>query len=82
MLFCYDYILTFSREVKCIWSRKVSAAVVLFFINRYVVLANRLIRLIQLYDWHGHREIQADQVRIESVSHMLADAHVLLSLQA
>lgn len=32
-------------------------------INRYVVLANRLVRLIQLVSWSGWKEDQADYVR-------------------
>ncbi|GJE93317.1 hypothetical protein PsYK624_094760 [Phanerochaete sordida] len=59
-LYLYDYILTFSQEVGCVWNRKFTGASLLFIINRYVVLANRLVRLIQLVSWSGWKEGQAD----------------------
>lgn len=62
-MYLYEYLLTLAREVKYIWRRKASAATALFVINRYVVFANRLIRLIQAVSWTGFTEKEADKVR-------------------
>lgn len=58
----YEYFTTLSEEVRCIWKRKFSLGSVLFFVNRYVLLLNRLARLVQLVVWTG-TEAMADTVR-------------------
>lgn len=70
-LFCYDYLLTFAQEVKCIWSRKLTGASLLYVLNRYAVLLNRLVRLIQLISWKGFTEAEADHVRPRESRHVL-----------
>ncbi|EPS96176.1 hypothetical protein FOMPIDRAFT_61838, partial [Fomitopsis schrenkii] len=37
-LLFYDYALTFSREVRCIWRRKFTGATMLFLLNRYLFM--------------------------------------------
>ncbi|KAH9924068.1 uncharacterized protein B0H18DRAFT_1013333 [Fomitopsis serialis] len=37
-LLFYDYILTFPREVRCIWGRRLSGATLLFLVNRYFTI--------------------------------------------
>lgn len=66
VLFVYDFILTFPQEIKCIWSRRFSGASLLFAVNRYAVLVNRLVRLVQLVQWKGYTEAEADYVRVHS----------------
>ena len=39
----YDTLLTFSREVECIWKRKWSAASALFLLNRYSVVVRSIL---------------------------------------
>lgn len=52
-LLLYEYILTFLREVKYVWQRRLSGVMVVFLLNRYVVMSNRMVRLIQLKLWRG-----------------------------
>lgn len=35
----FEWTLTFHREIKCIWARKVTLPTALYTINRYVVIA-------------------------------------------
>ncbi|PIL30402.1 hypothetical protein GSI_07588 [Ganoderma sinense ZZ0214-1] len=42
VLILYDYYLTFGAEVELFWKKKISRASVLFFLNRYLVLAYQL----------------------------------------
>lgn len=49
------------------WSRKLSSATALFLVNRYAMLANRLVRLIDLVRWQSGYKSRADEVR--SVRH-------------
>lgn len=41
-LYCYDYCLTFDREVKFFWGRRPSLAATLFFTFRYAALLNTI----------------------------------------
>lgn len=61
-LYLYEYFLTLSKEVQCVWRRKLSVASILFILNRYVVLCNRMIRLVQAVSWAGFTETEADRV--------------------
>ncbi|KAI0337391.1 hypothetical protein BDW22DRAFT_1349194 [Trametopsis cervina] len=61
-LFFYDYLLTLPQEIKCVWQRPKHGAAVLFFVNRYVVFFNRLIRLVQTVSWSGETENNADVI--------------------
>lgn len=76
-LYCYDYVLTFSQEVRCIWQRRFSGASLLFVLNRYAVLVNRLLRLIQLVSWSGFKRQQAD-VACRIVWRMSATCTILM----
>lgn len=60
VLFFYDYALTFPGEVNCIWQRRLSGITALFALTRYVVLLERVARLIQLKSWRGFNFQQAD----------------------
>ncbi|TFK91078.1 hypothetical protein K466DRAFT_483510 [Polyporus arcularius HHB13444] len=42
-LIVYDQLLTFDREVRLVWRRKVTGATVLFLLNRYFLLARFLV---------------------------------------
>ena len=64
-LFFYDYISTVAQEYKTIWKRPLSAATVIFCTTRYLTLINRGVRMIQLMNWRGHMESQADYVCID-----------------
>ena len=44
-LVCYDFLITFDREVRCVWRRKWTGATVLFILNRYIVLLVHIISL-------------------------------------
>ena len=44
-LLVYEYLITFSAEVDLFWRRKPTAASVLFFANRYMVLINNVMDL-------------------------------------
>lgn len=50
----YDYILSLTQEVRCIWGRKFSVTTVLFITNRYLFLVYRvLMTLAMLPPEHG-----------------------------
>ena len=38
----YDYFLTFGREVSYVWTRRLSAASIVYLINRYGVIAEAI----------------------------------------
>ena len=42
----YDILLTFSREVDCIWKRKFGAITILFAVNRYGALGEAILEAI------------------------------------
>ncbi|KAI0708847.1 hypothetical protein C8T65DRAFT_740060 [Cerioporus squamosus] len=48
-ILAYDYLLTFPREVRFVWSRKFSPATVLFVLNRYIILLLYFVDLITLF---------------------------------
>ncbi|KAI0343990.1 hypothetical protein BDW22DRAFT_1327634, partial [Trametopsis cervina] len=66
-LFFYDYLLTFSQEVICVWQRPKHGAAVLFLMNRYVVFFNRLIRLVNTISWRNETEYNANMVLFGSL---------------
>lgn len=49
VLCVYDTLLTFSREVDCIWRRKSSAITFLFISQRYCMIVLSILRLINPY---------------------------------
>ncbi|KAI0726520.1 hypothetical protein C8Q72DRAFT_796584 [Fomitopsis betulina] len=48
-LLFYDYALTFSREIRCIWRRKFTGATVLFLLNRYLFLVYRILMMVEIF---------------------------------
>ena len=52
-LLVYDYFLTLPQEVQCIWGRKLSIPVALFYLNRYTSLIYRVFLIAGLIDWQG-----------------------------
>ena len=46
VIFFYDTLLTFPREVECIWKRKWSAATALFLLNRYSTVVLSILNLL------------------------------------
>ena len=57
VLFLYDYLMTLEDEIRYVWSRKFTAASVLFMINRYV---NLMITVLEFFE---QSPIQTDKVR-------------------
>ncbi|KAH8103472.1 hypothetical protein BXZ70DRAFT_1005886 [Cristinia sonorae] len=41
----FDYFLTFSREVRCLWKRKASVATVIFILERYAIICLGIMRM-------------------------------------
>lgn len=62
VLYCYDCVLTFGDEVEHFWDRKFTQATLLYMINRYVMLVNRLIRLTDFVHWGHHSQAEADRI--------------------
>ncbi|RDX48216.1 hypothetical protein OH76DRAFT_1312760, partial [Lentinus brumalis] len=48
-ILAYDYLLTFPREVRFVWSRKFSPATTLFLLNRYIIILLYFVDLITLF---------------------------------
>jgi len=61
-LLFYDYMLTFSRELRCIWGRKFSGATLLFFLNRYLTLIYRVLMVVDMLPWQGLPQQTADNI--------------------
>lgn len=52
-LFCFDYSLTFTREVERIWKHEFSTPVILFYIIRYSAMISALLVILDLTGWRG-----------------------------
>ncbi|KAH9836389.1 uncharacterized protein C8Q71DRAFT_708355 [Rhodofomes roseus] len=52
-LCCYDYCLTFEREVVLMWRDKLTAASALFYALRYAALLNTILILLGYLSWPG-----------------------------
>lgn len=61
-LFCYDFILTVSAEMVCIWKPQFSSTTYLYLVNRYIMLANRVVRLAVFALWKHRASEHADDV--------------------
>jgi len=57
----YDVLLTFSREVDCIWRRKFSAVTVLYVVNRYCRISVNILYLSSPLFVHGCKAISIAQ---------------------
>lgn len=55
-LLFYDYVLTFSREIRCIWHRKFTGATVLFLLNRYIFLVYRILMTVETFSLGGNAQ--------------------------
>lgn len=51
-LCCYEHIITFGEEVRCVWGRRISGASALFLVNRYATLTLSLAGLVQVVPWN------------------------------
>ncbi|KAH9896095.1 hypothetical protein C8Q73DRAFT_745200 [Cubamyces lactineus] len=45
-LIFYEYAITFNNEVRLIWRRRITAASVLYFLNRYIMILDNIVTLI------------------------------------
>ncbi|KAI9067876.1 hypothetical protein FKP32DRAFT_1562917 [Trametes sanguinea] len=52
-LFCYDYCLTFGREVQLVWRRRFSTSSVLFFGARYPAVFSTIFVIMDMTSWKG-----------------------------
>ena len=43
----YDYCLTFNQEIRQVWQRKVNWISILFYVNRYTIIATSIVILIK-----------------------------------
>ncbi|CAL1698806.1 unnamed protein product [Somion occarium] len=59
-LLIFDYLLTLSEEIKCIWKRKFTGVTILFFINRYVTLMYRILMIVQMVSFDNQTESTAN----------------------
>ncbi|OCH86723.1 hypothetical protein OBBRIDRAFT_837966 [Obba rivulosa] len=50
-LVVYEYCITFEMELQHIWGRKFTGTTVLFFLNRYLPFAIRLVDLLSMLPW-------------------------------
>lgn len=50
-LCCYEHLITFDDEVRCVWRRRISGASTLFLLNRYAILAASLVGVVQVVPW-------------------------------
>ena len=72
VVYIYDFLLTIAQEKQHFWRRRFSYISALFFINRYVVLLNRLVRLVNLIHWRGNLTGEPDNVSNSERSHAYA----------
>ncbi|KAI0674489.1 hypothetical protein C8Q78DRAFT_989412 [Trametes maxima] len=63
-LICYDYLLTLSREMRHVWRRGRSNAVVLFCVVRYPALIGALAAILALAPWRGMSNEEYVQVLV------------------
>lgn len=59
----YEHLLTFNLEVREIWHRKFSWLSLLFFVNRYLLLANTPIVVLMQFRWPGISDKVSSQRR-------------------
>lgn len=50
-LFVFEYLLTLQHEIEYVWKRKKRTGSIIFLVNRYVVLVNRGLKMIQAVSW-------------------------------
>lgn len=59
-MYCYDYIITFGEEVRCVWKRRASGASILFVLGRYAMLAASLASITQVLPWNQQPDVDID----------------------
>ncbi|CCM00311.1 uncharacterized protein FIBRA_02341 [Fibroporia radiculosa] len=47
----YDYAITLGQEIQLIWGRKPTSAIIIFFLNRYVVFAFGIVAILGTFAW-------------------------------
>ncbi|KAL7277286.1 hypothetical protein ACG7TL_009142 [Trametes sanguinea] len=52
-LFCFDYMLTFAREVRRIWKLRFTTSAMLFYCVRYSALFNTIFVVLEQTQWKG-----------------------------
>lgn len=50
-LIFYEHLMTLSQEVRLVWGHKLTGATVIFFLNRYLLLAFGVATLLQVFAW-------------------------------
>lgn len=78
VLCCYEHLITFDEEVHCIWRRRISAATILFVVNRYAILALSAASIIGIIPWKSQPEAYFSQQRICSMVIILVDVGFVL----
>ena len=48
-LLSFEYVLTFDREVRLIWGRRITGATVIFVLNRYWLFLEYITEVISMY---------------------------------
>ncbi|KAI0654362.1 hypothetical protein C8Q70DRAFT_883259, partial [Cubamyces menziesii] len=52
-LFCFDYCLTFTREIQRIWKLKLAPSAIIFYCVRYPALFSTLFVILEQTRWSG-----------------------------
>ncbi|THH30895.1 hypothetical protein EUX98_g3299 [Antrodiella citrinella] len=65
-LFVYDTLLTFPQEVNHVWGRQFSGTTLLYFVNRYCLLAQKVLIILEVFPWQSisarlHRGIMVER---------------------
>ncbi|KAI0956344.1 hypothetical protein AcV7_006772 [Taiwanofungus camphoratus] len=50
-LIAYEHITTFSQEYELMWGTKMTGATLIFFVNRYLLLAYCIVTPLQVISW-------------------------------
>lgn len=77
-LCCYEYLITFDKEIQSVWRRHISVATMLFLFNRYAILALSLGSVIQVVPWGWQPRIDHSRVETCTVFVRFLDACLIL----
>lgn len=53
VVIAYEHLLTLDTEVEEMWNCKITAASVLFFVNRYTLLFLNVLTVLEQTEWNG-----------------------------
>ncbi|RDX46707.1 hypothetical protein OH76DRAFT_1420098 [Lentinus brumalis] len=81
-LFLWDYFVTFDREVEYVWGQKLSAASLLFILNRYVNLLITILELIEQAPFQTPASLLIFATFIVAVSNLRESVFVTLRVYA